>query len=128
MTTQVRVTNMKEGQKWYEGLFKRKPDFVPHKGIAEWEVIPGSWLQLAEGTPSEGSGPLRLGVTDIEAEQDRVVKELNVENFEINSRGEVPVKWGTFTDPWGNRLGFFEYLSKTEQRERVETILGKLEV
>ena len=81
-------------------------------------------MQVAEGTPSEGSGPLRLGVTDIIAERDRLVKELEIENFEIFSREEVTAKWGSFTDPWGNRLGFFEYLDKKEENERVKTILG----
>jgi hypothetical protein len=124
MTTQVRVTDIKEGHKWYEKLLNKKPDFIPHEGFVEWELIPGCWLQVAEGTPSEASGPLRLGVTDIVAERDRLVKELDVDDFEIYSREEVPVKWGTFTDPWGNRLGFFEYLDKTEENDRIKTILG----
>ncbi|PLR76535.1 ornithine monooxygenase [Bacillus sp. V3-13] len=128
MTVQVRVSNMVEGQKWYETLIKRKPDFIPHDGFAEWELIPGCWLQVAEGTPSEGSGPIRLGVTDIEKERERLMNALNIENFAIESREEVPVKWGTFSDPWGNRLGLFEYLSEGEKQERINTILGKAEV
>lgn len=124
MTTQVRVSNIEEGQKWYETLLNRKPDFIPHEGFAEWELIPGCWLQIAEGIPTDGSGPLRLGTTSIEAERDRLVDMLEIDDFEINSRPEVPVKWGTFTDPWGNRLGFFEYLDKNEERERVKMIIG----
>ena len=75
-------------------------------------------MQVAEGTPSDGSGPLRLVVTNIIAERDRLVKELGIENFEIFA------KWGSFTDPWGNQLGFFEYLDKKEENDRVKTILG----
>ncbi|MCL6600386.1 MAG: hypothetical protein K6T81_16875 [Alicyclobacillus macrosporangiidus] len=78
------------------GILQREPDFVPHEGFAEWEIIPGCWLQVGEGTPTERSGPFRLGVTDIEAERDRIVNELGVEPFEVYSREEVPVKWGTF--------------------------------
>lgn len=126
MTTQVRVSNLKEGQKWYETLLNRKPDFIPHEGFAEWELLPGCWLQVAEGTPADGSGPLRFGVSNIEAERDRLVKMLKVPSFDIHSRPEVPVKWGTFTDPWGNQLGFFEYLNKNEEQERVNKILGTL--
>ena len=44
MTTQVRVSNIEEGQKWYETLLNKKPDFTPHEGFAEWELIPGCWL------------------------------------------------------------------------------------
>ena len=126
MTTQVRVSNIKEGQEWYEALLNKKPDFIPHDGFAEWELIPGCWLQVAEGTPTDGNGPLRLGVTNIEAERDRLVEQLKIDSFQIHSRPEVPVKWGTFTDPWGNRLGFFEYLDKSDEQERIKTIIGAI--
>lgn len=112
VTIQIRVTHIEKGQKWYGTLINKKPDFIPHEGFVEWELIPGCWLQVAEGKPAEGSGLLRLGVTGIEKERERLVQELNIENFEIFSREEVPVKWGTFTDPWGNRIGFFEYINK----------------
>ena len=86
ITYQVRVTDIQQGQKWYEILLNKKPDFIPHDGFVEWEIIPGFWLQVAEGAASEGSGPLRLGVTNIIAERDRLVKELGIENFEIFHR------------------------------------------
>lgn len=124
ITYQVRVTDIKEGCKWYETLLNKKPDFIPHEGFAEWELIPGGWLQVAEGITSQGSGPLRLGVKDIMGEKERLIQDLNVENFEVLSRQEVPVKWATFTDPWGNQIGLFEYLDKTEENERIKTILG----
>ncbi|MBE4907639.1 VOC family protein [Bacillus luteolus] len=122
MTVQVRVSSMVEGQKWYQTLLNREPDFVPHDGFAEWELIPGCWLQVAEGTPLEGSGPIRLGVNSIESERDRLVKELELEKFQIHGREEVPVRWATFTDPWGNRIGFFEYVDLVEMEERVSRI------
>lgn len=114
MTVQVRVLDIKEGQQWYETFLCRKPDFIPHEGFAEWELIPGCWLQVAEGKPAVGSGPIRFGVLNIKAERERLVKELKIEFFTIHSREEVPVKWGTFTDPWGNRLGLFEYVNEGE--------------
>lgn len=86
ITNQVRVIDIKQGHKWYEILLNKKPDFIPHDGFVEWEIIPGCWLQVAEGTPSEASGPLRLGVTNIIAERDRLVKELGIDEFEIFSR------------------------------------------
>ncbi|WP_299510675.1 VOC family protein [uncultured Rummeliibacillus sp.] len=128
MTTQFRVSNFKEGQEWYETLFNKKPDFIPHDGFAEWEIIPGCWLQVAEGTLTEGNGPLRLGVPNIEAERDRLVKTLNIDHFEIHSRPEVPVKWGTFKDPWGNQLGLFEYMDKSEEQKRIKMIIGSKDV
>ena len=125
MTFQVRVADLDEGLKWYKALLQKEPDFTPHEGFAEWELIPGCWLQVAEGTSAEGSGPLRLGVKSIEEERSRLVNELHIEPFEIFSRDEVPVKWATFTDPWGNRIGFFEYIEVQEMNERINVVLGK---
>lgn len=39
MTTQVRVSNIEEGHKWYETLLNKKTDFIPHDGFVEWELI-----------------------------------------------------------------------------------------
>lgn len=124
MTVQVRVSDMEEGQKWYETLLKKEPDFIPHEGFAEWELLPGCWLQVAEGAPAAGSGPVRLGIMNIEDERERLVQELKVERFEIYSRDEVPVKWATFADPWGNRIGLFEYVDEAEAKGRIKSILG----
>ncbi|ALC85110.1 ornithine monooxygenase [Bacillus sp. FJAT-22090] len=123
VTFQVRVSDIKEGHKWYEVVLNKKPDLQPHSGFIEWEILPGCWLQVAEGIPSKASGPLRLGVTNIIAERERLVKELGIDRFEIHSREEVSAKWGTFTDPWGNQLGFFEYLDKKEEKERIKQIV-----
>lgn len=128
MTVQIRVPDVKEGQKWYETLLNRAPDFIPHEGFAEWELIPKCWLQVAEGTPANESGPIRLGVINIEEMRERLVTELKIEQFELCSREEVPVKWGTFSDPWGNRLGLFEYVSEDDKNERIEAVLRKKRV
>ncbi|MDW0117944.1 VOC family protein [Sporosarcina thermotolerans] len=125
MTIQVRLSDFEEGLHWYSTLLKRKPDFSPHEGFAEWELLPGCWLQVAEGNPSLNSGPIRLGVIDIEEERNRVQEQLNVENFNLHSREEVPVKWATFSDPWGNQIGFFEYKNEVEKTEKIQAILGK---
>ena len=117
LTFQIRVTNFVEGKRWYTAFLNKDPDFVPHGGFAEWELLSGAWLQLAEGEPSEGSGPVRLCVQNLEEERERMIKELAVPSFTIHSREEVPVKWATFSDPWGNRLGFFEYIRKEQHVE-----------
>lgn len=127
MTYQVRVTDIKEGQKWYEAFLNKSADFSPHEGFVEWELLPGCWLQVAEGRPAEGSGPLRLAVKDMEAQKNRLVRELNLENFEVFSRQEVPVKWATFTDPWGNKIGLFEYIDKVQETKLIKNIENKIE-
>jgi hypothetical protein len=126
VTFQVRVTDMAKGEWWYRTLLGREPDFVPHKGFAEWELIPRCWLQVAEGFPATSSGPLRLGVMNIEAERERLVKELNIDPFKIYERPEVPVKWATFADPWGNHIGLFEYLNKAEKDRKMNEVFGAM--
>ncbi len=124
MTVQFRVASIEEGIEWYKILLDKHPDVVPHDGFAEWELIPGCWLQVAEGNVIKGNGPLRLGVRDILRERNRMIEKLNIPPFEIHSRSEVPVKWATFQDPWGNEIGFFEYLNKQEEINRVKEILN----
>jgi len=58
----------------------------------------------SKGIPIEGSGPLRLGIKDIQVEKARLAKELHILDFPIYSREEVSVKWGTISDPWGNSI------------------------
>jgi hypothetical protein len=125
MTVQVRVMDIFKGQEWYTTLFNREPDFIPHGGFAEWEVIPGCWLQLAEGNPSTYSGPIRLGVEDISSERERLKSLLPLEHFDIHEREEVPVKWATFQDPWGNGIGLFEYHDHSIMKQRIQFIHGK---
>ena len=111
VTVQVRVLDFARGRAWYEGLLDRPPDFVPHENFCEWQLMPGMWLQVGQGQPARDSGPLRLGVDNLEGERDRVVALLEVPPFDIHQRPEVPVRWATFEDPWGNRVGFFQALA-----------------
>ena len=108
LTYQVRVPDFEQGLKFYTKLLGREPDFVPHEDFAEWQLIDLCWLQLNKGTPAAGSGPLRFGVVDIESERERVQRDLGVDGFDLEEREGVPVFWGTFSDPWGNQLGFFQ--------------------
>jgi len=122
MTYQVRVLDHEEGIRWYTTFFNREADFTPHEGFAEWEMLPGCWLQVAEGQPTQGSGPMRLAVVDLEDEVRRMQETLEIGNMEAFSRDEVPVKWTTFSDPWGNRIGLFEYRNKLEEQQRINEL------
>ncbi|WP_054752237.1 VOC family protein [Piscibacillus salipiscarius] len=121
---QLRVPEFDQGLKFYERIFGRKPDFVPHEGFAEWEVVPGAWLQIGEGEPTDNR-PIRFGVQDLEQAKSDIMAKFPISDFEVFSREEVPVKWGTFEDPWGNKIGFFEYLDQEEEKSRIQEILSK---
>ncbi|TLS36165.1 VOC family protein [Pseudalkalibacillus caeni] len=110
VTFQVRVADYDQGKKWYEQLFNRRPDFIPHADFAEWEIVKGAWLQVAKGEPTKGNGPLRVGVKDIHSERERLMNVLDIEIEEVNTREDVPAAWCTFNDPDGNRVGLFQEL------------------
>ena len=125
MTVQIRVTDLAAAQHWYSTLIHRDPDEIPHEGILEWQLLAGCWLQVTEGVPAIDSGPLRLGVMDLETERTRLMQQLHVDYFDIHQREDVPVKWATFADPWGNLIGFFEYINSTEKYLRIKRIVGE---
>lgn len=110
VTFQIRVMDYDVGLPWYEVLLNRKPDFIPHEDFAEWELVPGAWLQVAKGETAAEAGPLRLGVVNIEEERERLIRELEFEIQEVQTREGVPAAWCTFEDPFGNRIGLYQEL------------------
>ncbi|SEA58319.1 hypothetical protein SAMN05421743_10613 [Thalassobacillus cyri] len=108
VTFQVRVSDYEEGVNWYQTLFNRGPDFVPHEEFVEWEVIKDTWLQVAKGTPTVGSGPFRIGVENIEAERERLISVFGIDIETVQTREGVPAAWCTFSDPFGNRIGLYQ--------------------
>ena len=124
ITVQVRVADLVIGQRWYSTLLNRDPDEIQHEGVLEWELLAACWLQVIEGEPTH-SAPICLGVLDVEAERARLMQQLDLVHFDIHQREDVPVKWATFTDPWGNEIGLFEYINSTEKYLRIKRIVGE---
>jgi len=119
VTFQVRVSDYSKGIEWYSMILGRPADFNPHEGhddfsgFSEWEIIKKSncWLQVAEGDPTPGSGPIRLGVDDLEMEVGRVAPILDGYLPDIHTTPDGKVRFCTFEDPFGNRIGFFQEIS-----------------
>lgn len=123
MTYQVRANDFEAAKEWYSIFFGRPPDILPHEGFAdqlgfcEWELISGPtlWLQVAEGSPAVGSGPIRFGVDDIIAALDRLVPLLGPERPNVGQTPDGKVRFCTFEDPFGNRIGFYEEINHSSQ-------------
>lgn len=107
-TIQLFVPDFKAGVEFYSKLLGRSADFEPHHDFVEWEVFPGFWFQLAEGKPRP-TYPIRFRVEDIEAECQRVERELEVVCSGV-TRISGLVAFCNFTDRWGNNLGFYQRL------------------
>ena len=112
MTVQLYVGEIGAARDWFSSLFGRKPDFQPRDDFAEWQFRPGSWeIHVVEGEPASSQRAyLRFGVSDIAATRTRLAEE-GVEVSEVEELPDV-VRWCNFDDPWGNRLGLYQDLSR----------------
>ncbi|GAB3256244.1 VOC family protein [Kineosporia babensis] len=113
-TLQLWVGDGSAGRAWYERLFGRAPDFRPENddSFCEWIFVPGHWEVHVVEHPEPGrqQGRFRFGVEEI----DRVRAELmdaGVDVSEVTTIERV-VKYCDFADPWGNRLGLYQDLSR----------------
>ena len=110
MTVGVPVPDLGEARAWYTRVLGREPDLAPVPRIVEFEVVPGSWLQLVERPPAgEAAWVFRIGVGDIEAERTRLLA-LGV-GVDPVERIEGVIAYCDYRDPYGNRLSAYQDLT-----------------
>jgi lactoylglutathione lyase len=105
VTMGLPVRDLREAQEWYAGVLGHEHELEPAEGLAEFEVHPGSWLQLMD----EGRPVFRIGVSDIEAERERLLA-LGVEVSQIDGIEGV-IRFFDFQDPDGNDLSLYQVLA-----------------
>ncbi|MEM7428727.1 MAG: VOC family protein [Pseudomonadota bacterium] len=106
---QLRVPDIGEGVEWYRQVLGRAPDMQPVEGVAEWEILPGSWFQVIEARPDPGRNRVRLGVNNLEHEIERLRETPGLELAEpVVLEGIIVYADGE--DPFGNRIGLFQVL------------------
>lgn len=111
ITVGITVTDLGEAITWYKKIIGDKPKIEPYPGIVEYEVVKGFFLQLNEApNVNPGDSDINFGVTDIEAEKDRLAKE-GVDIGPIN-RIEGVVAYSQFKDPYGNKLSMNQVLAE----------------
>ncbi len=52
----VPVSDLQVSSRWYEALFGRPADNNPMPTLAEWQVVPGAWVQIFTDGTRAGSG------------------------------------------------------------------------
>jgi hypothetical protein len=62
----VPVSDLQASSRWYEALFGRPADNNPMPTLAEWQVVPGGWVQIFIDTTRAGSGLLNFAVDDLQ--------------------------------------------------------------
>ncbi len=104
VTIGVPVRDLDAARAWYERVLGKVADIEPDPGIVEFEVHPGSWLQLYVGDRTV----FRIGVKDVEAARDRLVTMgIGVGPIE---RVEGVIAFVEFSDPDGNHLSLYQVL------------------
>ncbi len=96
----VPVSDIARARAWYEKLFGRPADNTPMPVLAEWQVVPGGWVQVFVDEGRAGSGLLNFAVDDLEAHVDAATdRGLAPGGIEDVNKG---VRLSTIHDPDGN--------------------------
>jgi predicted enzyme related to lactoylglutathione lyase len=98
----VPVSDVDRSHRWYSSLFGRTADNNPMPTLVEWQVRPGSWVQIFFDPERAGSGLLNFAVDDLEAHLAEVgARGIEGEPVVDATKG---VRLSTLTDPDGNLL------------------------
>jgi predicted enzyme related to lactoylglutathione lyase len=112
-TLQLFVGDGVAARAWYERLFDRPPDFeADGDSFCEWVFHPGSWEVhvVQHETPGLQRGRFRFGVEDVDAVRAALLA-AGVDVSPVESLEGV-VRYCNFSDPWDNRLGLYQDLSR----------------
>ncbi len=74
------VSDINKSIEWYK-KWLGEPDVIPMEGVAEYEITPGSWLQLSETEKVVNSGVV-IGVDDVK-ESKRNLDNVGIQTGEI---------------------------------------------
>lgn len=105
----IPVKNFQESLIWYKQLVGRDPDVVPMEGIAEWQIVGNSWIQVSIDPDRAGNTTLVICVNDLEAQ----CKTCSVSNLPIGEIVEYPeiIRMAEIIDPEGNKISFVQDIS-----------------
>lgn len=96
---------------FYTRVFERGPDTAPMDDFLEWQICPGTWLQLSTGheRPGANNARVRFEVDELAP----AVERMQAGNVPMGEVVTVPgvVAFSNFSDHWGNALGFYQMLS-----------------
>lgn len=120
LTLQVYVpsADAQAARAYYTDLFGQPPAFVPHDDFFEWPPSPGQecWFQVVAARPEVS--PLRNRVRFRVADLSSATDFLDHQGIAHTPPSQLPgvVAFLDFTDPWGNKLGYYQDLVPSGQQ------------
>jgi hypothetical protein len=109
ITIGIPVSDLGRAIDWYGRMLGLESGIEPVQDIFEYEVFPGSWLQLFHGEAAGSEHVFRIGVADIEQERDRLLS-IGIAVGEI-VRVEGTIAYCEFGDLDGNQLSLYHVLA-----------------
>ena len=102
---------------FYSSLFGREPEFEPHDDFFEWSPIAGQecWFQVSG---KDQAAPLLNSVRFRVLDLSEALSFLDSSRIARSEPSQLPgvVAFVDFTDPWGNRLGYYQDLLPSGQQ------------
>jgi len=100
----IAVRDFAAAKGWYERLFGRPPDTLPHDTEAVWNLADGGLVYIVGDAERAGGGQLMLIVPDLDEALALVAQRgLGPAPIEVMGSGARRL---TLTDPDGNRVSF----------------------
>lgn len=98
----VPVSDLQSSSRWYEALFGRAADNNPMPTLAEWQIVPGAWVQVFVDAARAGSGLLNFAVDDLPAH----IADLRARGLQPGDVTEANkgVRLSAIDDPDGNTI------------------------
>jgi predicted enzyme related to lactoylglutathione lyase len=100
----IAVRDFTAARDWYEQLFGRPPDMLPHDAEAVWNLAEGGLVYVVRDATRAGGGLVTLMVPDLEQALAGIA-ERGLEAGPVEVMGSGARK-ATMTDPDGNRVSF----------------------
>jgi catechol 2,3-dioxygenase-like lactoylglutathione lyase family enzyme len=100
----VPVSDFRSARSWYERLFGRAPDLVPHENEVAWQVVGAGWVYVVRDADRAGRALLTLLVDDLELQ----IAELAERGLATSEIETLPGKArkAVIADPDGNSVTF----------------------
>ena len=98
----IAVADYAAARDWYERVFGRGPDLVPHEREAAWQVVEGGWLYVVADAERAGRALVTVLVSDLDAQLAALAhRGITVGPIETLTRGP---RRAAIVDPEGNRI------------------------